>query len=101
MIEQLPYDAEFRTFGEAVTLSGTVQVALNDAERCTWLKKTGVDVADVLWATSGGADFGGGGRLMEEAVDDEDEGGGCGGWIGGLDAAENFFGDGVDELILC
>lgn len=99
MIEQLPNDAEFRTFGEAVTLSGTVHVALNDAERWTWLKKTGVDVADVLWATSGGADFGGGGRLMQEATDDEEDGGG--GWSGGLEAAENFFGDGVDELILC
>lgn len=35
MIEQLLNDAEFRTFGEAVIFIGTVQVALNEAERCT------------------------------------------------------------------
>lgn len=35
MIEQLLNEAEFRTFGEAVIFMGTVQVALNEAERCT------------------------------------------------------------------
>lgn len=33
MIEQLLNDAEFRTLGEAVILMGTVQVALNEADR--------------------------------------------------------------------
>lgn len=35
IIEQLLNDAELRTFGDAVILTGTVQVALNEAERCT------------------------------------------------------------------
>lgn len=107
IIEQLPNDAELRTFGVAVILSGTVHVALNDAERWTWLKNTGVDVAErlvlllllnVLYdIISGGADFGGGGKLMDDAADDEDDGGGN----GGFEADENFFGDGVEELSLC
>lgn len=33
MIEQLLNDAEFRTLGDAVILTGTVQVALNEADR--------------------------------------------------------------------
>lgn len=33
---QLFSEAEFLTFGEAVIFTGTVHVALNDAERCTW-----------------------------------------------------------------
>lgn len=33
MMEQLLNDAEFRTLGEAVILMGTVQVALNEADR--------------------------------------------------------------------
>lgn len=114
IIEQFPNDAELRTFGGvvAVIFSGTVHVALNDAERWTWLKNTGVDVDDLLVPLllqllyaiiSGGADFGGGGILMmDDAPDDDaDSGAVCGGGNGGFEADENFFGDGVDELSLC
>lgn len=80
MIEQLLNDAEFRTFGEAVILTGTVHVALNEAERCTgWI---------------------GGVRGADSVVDD----GrfvmiGMGGGVYGLNGS--FFGDGVQELSLC
>lgn len=58
MIEQLLNDAEFLTFGEAQILIGTVQVALNEAERCTGtmggVRGADNDVAvDGIWAMIG------------------------------------------------
>lgn len=80
MIEQLLNDAEFRTFGEAVILMGTVQVALNDAERCT--------------GTIGGVR-----GAVSIAVDGILAMIGMGGGVYGLNGF--FFGDGVQELSLC
>lgn len=80
MIEQLLNDAELRTFGEAVILIGTVQVALNDAERCTAIIG-GVDGADRVVVD---------GRCVITGI---------GGGVCGLNRF--FFGDGVQELSLC
>lgn len=81
MIEQLLNDAELRTFGDAVILIGTVQVALNEAERCTGtiggVRGAVNDVAMLLLVMIG-------------------MGGGVYGLIGFF-----FFGDGVQELSLC
>lgn len=80
MIEQLLNDAEFRTFGDAVILIGTVQVALNEAERCTGtiggVRGAVSDVAAALLVMIG-----------------------MGGGVYGLMLF--FFGDGVQELSLC
>lgn len=83
MIEQLLNDAEFRTFGEAVILIGTVQVALNEAERCT--------------GTIGGVrgDTAVDGVIVAGLLDMT----GMGGGVYGLNGF--FFGDGVQELSLC
>lgn len=83
IIEQLLNDAELRTFGEAVILIGTVQVALNDAERCT--------------GTIGGVR----GAVNDVVIDDVGMWAmiGMGGGVYGLMGF--FFGDGVHELSLC
>lgn len=81
MIEQLLNDAEFRTFGEAVILIGTVQVALNEADRCTGTIG-GVRGADNVVVVDG---------ILAMI--------GMGGGVYGLNGF--FFGDGVQELSLC
>lgn len=101
MIEQLLNDAELRTLGEAVILMGTVQVALNDADRWTCPSTDGdrgagelpADTSDsalaidcaTVWVVVGGAAVG----FM----------GGVKGAIDGLRGS--CFGDGVHELSLC
>lgn len=80
MMEQLLKEAEFRTFGDAVILMGTVHVALNDAERCTGM------MGGVRGAEGNAID----GRFVIV---------GMGGGMYGLNGF--FFGDGVHELNLC
>lgn len=108
MSEQLVKDVELRTFGEAVTLVGTVQVALNEADRWTSVPP----LADCLAA--GGSSEGVVVRKMEEScsVIGVDEGlfriGGVGGgftdMVGGVKYAgmeASFLGEGVQEFAHC
>ena len=102
MIEQLLNDAEFFTFGDAVILIGTVQVALNEADLCTGFIISGlvvlavVTVADVVIPVVAvllvnPVIIGGEGEGPEE---DEAKGEIIGFVL-------NFFGDGVFELSHC
>lgn len=125
-IEQLPNDADCRTLGDAVIFIGTVQVALNEAERCTWPRGTGgcwrgvgrvveddkavaMEMAMddfVDWCGCCDDDKADDVNVDDDDDDDDCETDGNGEGIAAVVAAAtdiaSFFGDGVhDELNLC
>lgn len=101
MMEQLLNDAEFRTLGEAVILMGTVQVALNEADRWTCPITGGVRGAGEAPLDTSDSAF-----AMDCATVWDGGGGAAIGFMGGGEGAidglrGSCLGDGVHELSLC